>query len=81
MATLYVRDVPDDLYAVLRVKADLAERSISATAIEILRRELTQEDELAVPELRARAATIRGRSRRADDSPTVVDDVRSDRER
>jgi plasmid stability protein len=81
MATLYVRDVPEDLYAVLRVKANLSERSISATAIEILRRELAQGDELAVPELRARAATVRARSRRARGSPTVVDDVRSDRER
>jgi plasmid stability protein len=81
MATLYVRDVPEDLYAVLRLKAELSGRSINAAAVEILRRELAQEDEMGIPELLARAAAIRARSRRAHGSPTVADDIRTDRER
>jgi plasmid stability protein len=81
MATLYVRDVPEDLYKVLRVTARASGRSISATAVEILRRELSPADELPLPELLARAATMRARSPRQDDAPTLVDDLREDRER
>jgi plasmid stability protein len=81
MATLYVRDVPEELYKVLRVTAHASGRSISATAVEILRRELSHADELSLPELLARAATVRGRSRPQDDGPTIVDDLREDRER
>jgi plasmid stability protein len=81
MATLYVRDVPEDLYTVLRVTAEASGRSISATTVEILRRELSRADELALPELLERAARVRARAQSKDDSVTVVDDLRDDRER
>jgi plasmid stability protein len=40
MATLYVRDVPDDLYDRLRKRADERGTSISAEAVALLRRSL-----------------------------------------
>jgi plasmid stability protein len=81
MATLYVRDVPDDLYERLRSTAASAQRSIGATTVEILRRELSQPEALATAELLARAHTVRGRTGRARDAATVVDDIREDRGR
>jgi plasmid stability protein len=81
MATLYVRDVPDDLYERLRSAAESGQRSIGATTVEILRRELSQREELSTTELLARARTVRGRGRVARGSATVVDDIREDRGR
>lgn len=82
MATLYVRDMPDDVYVRLREEAKDARRSIGATAIEILRSELGERRELPVEELLARARDIRGRAaRRRDAKATVVEDLRADRER
>jgi hypothetical protein len=43
--------------------------------------ELWRADELALPELLERAARVRARARPKDDSLTVVDDLREDRER
>jgi plasmid stability protein len=40
MATLYVRDVPDDVYELLRRRAAERQTSISAEAIRLLRRSL-----------------------------------------
>ena len=40
MATLHVRNVPDDVYEALRKRAELEGRSISAATIAILRRSL-----------------------------------------
>lgn len=40
MATLYVREVPDDLYAALRERAEDQGRSISAEAVALLRHAL-----------------------------------------
>lgn len=81
MATLYVRDVPDDLYERLRSAAESERRSIGAATVEILRRELAQEEQRSTSELLARARSLRVRSRPAEGSPTVVEDVRADRER
>ena len=64
-----------------RVTAQASGRSISATTVELLRRELWRADELALPELLERAARVRTRARPKDDSRTVVDDLREDRER
>jgi hypothetical protein len=64
-----------------RVAAQASGRSISATTVELLRRELWRADELALPELLERAARVRARARSKDDSLTVVDDLRADRER
>ena len=81
MATLYVRDVPEDLYTQLRLTAQASNRSIGAATIEILRRELADRDELDISDLLGRARRVRSRSRPASDSPTVADDIRQDRER
>ena len=45
MATLYVREVPDDLYTALRERADAGGRSISAEAVALLKRALDDEEE------------------------------------
>jgi hypothetical protein len=63
------------------VTAQASGRSISATTVELLRRELWRADELALPELLERAARVRARARSKGDSFTVVDDLREDRER
>jgi plasmid stability protein len=81
MATLYVRDVPDDLYERLRSTAESERRSIGATTVEILRRELPQPSELSTSELLSRARAVRDRSRPVADSATVAQDIRADRER
>ena len=53
MATLHVRNVPDELYEELRVSAESDGRSIGAEAISLLRRALTERDELYVGARRA----------------------------
>jgi len=80
MATLYVRDMPDDLYARLRDAARGSRRSIGAAAIEILQSELRERDELAVGELLKRARKVRARAVRPA-TVSVVDEIRADRER
>ena len=40
MATLYVREVPDELYTALRERAEEEGRSISAEAVSLLKRAL-----------------------------------------
>jgi plasmid stability protein len=81
MATLYIRDVPDDLYQRPRSTAERDRRSVGSATIEIPQRELAQEKQRSTSELLARARAVRGRSRPAKGSPTVVEDVRADRER
>jgi plasmid stability protein len=44
MATLHVRNVPDDVYEALRTRARAEGRSINAAAITILREALTPVD-------------------------------------
>ena len=80
MATLYVRDMPDDLYARLRDEARDSRRSIGAATIEILQRELRERGELTVGELLERARKVRARMPRPATVP-VADDIRADRER
>ena len=80
MATLYVRDMPDDLYARLREEARGSRRSIGAAAIEILQSELRERSELTMDDLLTRARKVRARAVR----PAVVsvaDEIRADRER
>jgi antitoxin FitA len=80
MATLYVRDMPDDLYARLRDEARGSRRSIGAAAIEILQGELRHQPELAIGEVLSRARKVRARAlRRA--AVSAADDIRADRER
>jgi len=80
MATLYVRDMPDELYARLRDEARDSRRSIGAAAIEILQSELRERSELTVSELLKRARKVRARAVRAA-SVSVADEIRADRER
>jgi antitoxin FitA len=80
MATLYVRDMPDDLYARLRDEAHGSRRSIGAAAIEILQSELRERGELTVGELLKRARNVRARAVcRA--TVSVAEEIRADRER
>lgn len=80
MATLYVRDMPDDLYARLRDEARGSRRSIGAAAIEILQSELRERGELTIGDLLKRARKVRARAVRAA-TASVADEIRADRER
>jgi plasmid stability protein len=80
VATLYVRDMPDDLYARLRDEARGSRRSIGAAAIEILQSELRERGELTVGELLERARSVRARAARPA-AVSVADEIRADRER
>ncbi|MGN6190281.1 MAG: FitA-like ribbon-helix-helix domain-containing protein [Conexibacter sp.] len=80
MATLYVRDMPDDLYARLRDEAHGSRRSIGAAAIEILQSELRERSELTIGDLLKRARKVRARGVRPA-MVSVADDIRADRER
>jgi antitoxin FitA len=80
VATLYVRDVPDDLYERLREEARNSRRSIGATAIELLRAELPERrNSLTISEWLERAREMRERSSPATDS--AADLIREDRDR
>jgi plasmid stability protein len=48
MATLYIRDVPGDLYERLREEAHRSHRSIGATVIDLLRTQLFERREPAM---------------------------------
>lgn len=50
MATLHVRNVPDDVYEALRARAEQEGRSINAAAITILREALSPVDAQAMIE-------------------------------
>jgi plasmid stability protein len=47
MATLYVENVPDDLYEALRAQARRENRSISAEILEMLKDNIVTEQELS----------------------------------
>ncbi len=81
MATLYVRDVPDELYERLREQARASRRSIGATAIELLRAELPERrNGLTISEWLERTREKRARQKPSQ-GPTVVEDIRADRDR
>ncbi|HUO14756.1 MAG TPA: hypothetical protein VMX38_07205 [Verrucomicrobiae bacterium] len=62
MATLYVENVPDDLYKALRKRAKAANTSIAAEVIALLKRNVPTEAELKKRrELYARLAELRAR--------------------
>jgi len=82
MATLYVRDMPDDLYERLREEARGSRRSIGATAIELLDSGLAGTDRrLPTAELLRRARAVRKRADGDAGTGSVVDDLRADRDR
>jgi plasmid stability protein len=81
MATLYVRDMPDDLYERLREEARGARRTIGATAIDMLESGLrAPERSLPIGELLRRARTVRARGAGVTSS-SVAGEIRADRDR
>lgn len=81
MATLYVRDVPSDLYERLRREAASARRSLSAETIELLRRSLSPGSGLSLDQLLQGADRIRAEHAVPAGSPTAADLIREDRDR
>ena len=78
MATLHVRNVPDDLYERLRARAKSEGRSLSAEAIDLLREALGGERKSMKEFL---DAIDRIRWRRAPGMPTTTELIREDRDR
>lgn len=81
MATLHVRDVPDDLYERLRREAERARRSISAETVSILRQALPPGEAVSLDELLETADAIRAQHRLAPGGSTAAELVREDRDR
>ena len=83
MATLYVEDVPDDIYEALRKRADANRRSIAAEVILLLAQNTPTEEELKrrrefcdrLAELRAQPPLTPG------PFPSAEEMIREDRER
>ena len=82
MPTLYVENVPDDLYAALRARARSHRRSISAETLSLLEQSLPTGNER-----RRRAAfyqkiqRLRSRKTALSPGPAAEDLLREDRER
>jgi plasmid stability protein len=82
MATLYVRDVPPELYEQLRREAASSRRSLSAEAIELLRSTLAPNlRDVSMGQFLRSAERIRGRHPLPSDSPAAAELIREDRER
>jgi len=85
MATLYVENVPDDLYDALRRRARERHRSISAEVISLLEENVPTEEELASRRAffrklqHLRSGNARGRSARR--FPSTEEILREDRSR
>jgi plasmid stability protein len=83
MATLYVENVPDDLYEALRARARAQRKSIAAEVLSLLAENVPTASELArrqevvhrVRKLRSRAPVKRGRF------PSAEELQREDRQR
>ena len=81
MPTLYVRDVPSELYERLRREAVSARRSLSAETIELLRRSLFIRTGVSLEQLLQDADRIRANHNRSAGSPTAAELIREDRDR
>jgi plasmid stability protein len=81
MPTLYVRDVPSELYERLRREAASARRSLSAETIELLRRSLAPAHGISLEQLLQGADRIRAQHSLPPGSPTAAELIREDRER
>lgn len=77
MATLHVRDVPDETYEALRERAAERRTSISAEAIRLLERGL-RTDRARVNELLAEIEASRVKA--LPDAPTAAELIRRDRD-
>ena len=83
MATLYVENVPDDVYKALRKQAKANHHSIAAEVIALLKRNVPTEAELKRRrELWDRLAELRSRPPlTAGPFPSIEEMIREDRER
>lgn len=82
MATLYVRDVPSDLYEQLRREAASARRSLSAETIELLRRALVPNlPGISLEDFLEHADRVRESHPLPAGSPGAAELIREDRER
>jgi plasmid stability protein len=79
--TLYVRDVPSELYERLRREAASARRSLSAETIELLRRSLSPGAGVSLGQLLEGADRIRAEHSLPAGSPTAAELIREDRDR
>jgi antitoxin FitA len=81
MPTLYVRDVPSELYERLRHEAASSRRSLSAETIELLRRSLAPRPGTSLEGLLEDADQIRAKHSLHAGSPTAAELIREDRDR
>jgi plasmid stability protein len=81
MATLYVRDVPSELYEQLRREAASARRSLSAETIELLRVGLAPRQGVSLEQLLEGADEIRAKHSLPAGAPTAAELIREDRDR
>lgn len=83
MATLYVENVPDDLYEALRTQAKARRRSIAAEILELLKENLPTKRELkARDDLFRRIIRMRQHEpKHRGPFPSAEEMVRGDRER
>jgi len=81
MPTLYVRNVPSELYERLRQEAASARRSLGAEAIELLRRSLTARSGVSLDQFLQDADRIRAKHALPAGSPTAAELIREDRDR
>jgi plasmid stability protein len=83
MATLYVENVPDDLYEALRSQAKARRRSIAAEVVELLKENVVTEQQLKAREdlyklmMRMRKEVPKGKG----PFPSAEEMIREDRER
>ncbi|MBI5194581.1 MAG: hypothetical protein HZA08_14255 [Nitrospirae bacterium] len=78
MPTLYVKDIPDDLYRKLKVRAEKERRSISAETIVLLEEAFGHSGENS--DIMASVKAIRAKYRLSA-GKTLVELLREDRER
>jgi len=81
MPTLYVRNVPSELYEQLRHEAAAARRSLGAEAIELLRRSLRARSGISLDQFLEDADRIRAKHSLPAGSPTAAELIREDRDR
>jgi plasmid stability protein len=83
MATLYVENVPDDLYKALKKRAKKSHKSMAAEVIELLKQFVPTEEELKQRrEFYDRLAEIRAKPPlRPGPFPSSEEMIREDRER
>lgn len=82
MATLYIRNVPDDIYSLLRETARQDHRSLNAEVLYLLDCALTENEKSSKQtDLLKRVRERRARYRLSAGAPDSIDLLRADRER